>query len=426
MGYIDRASTRRERMRIKVQHNNRELGPYSPAELRLATDAGRVCMMDWCWNHDDFDGVMTVYQVLCEGRLSAQGVTVPLLPEEPRPRRGGSRQAPINGGADPRARSREANEADEAARAELEDRRRRINLELLNSRTKLVEERRLLSLAKEAFFQDRSRLEADLAHMRDDLARAREALGEERKRLADQYKRHSRNVAAFDTLRRKTLTDLGEERQRLKDEWHRVLESERRLQREREDWAAARQAAATASQEDRRQAAEEQKRFLETARRLNAEKAELEERWQSTNEKAEADRKRFDEEQRRHAEEERRLQADRQEFEEYRRRVAAEFDRDRRRIEDERRLLAHSRRDSHPTLPKLKEEPRDEKYFGRILGLQGRVSFEEIKRAYRFAAIRCHPDKLQDMHPELVALATSMFRELNEALEFFKARYERK
>ncbi|OIR14904.1 chaperone protein DnaJ [mine drainage metagenome] len=413
-------------MRLKVQHNNRELGPFSPSELRLATDTGTVCMMDWCWNHDDFDGVMTVYQVLCEGRLSASGTSMPLAREEIRGRRNGTRsgvQAPAAEG--PPARKGDT-EADLAARAELDDRRRRLEQELLNSRMKLADEQRQLAAEKDAFYQDRSRLEADLVHMREDLARAREALGEERKRLADQYKRHSRNVAAFDTLRRKTLTDLGEERQRLKDEWHRVLDSERRLQREREEWDAARQAWSTQSQEERRQAAEEQRRFLETARRMNAEKAELEERWQSTNEKAEADRKRFEEERARLTEQERRLQSDRQEFEKYRRRVGAEFDQERRRLEDERRLLNHGRRETAPAHGRPREEPRDERYYGRLLGLQGRVSFEEIKRAYRFAATRCHPDKLQDMHPELVASATAMFRELNEALEFFKARCERK
>ena len=94
----------------------------------------------------------------------------------------------------------------------------------------------------------------------------------------------------------------------------------------------------------------------------------------------------------------------------------AQLERERRAFEQARQEFEQRQRGSSCT-------PRDERHYGRILGLSGKVTFSEIKRAYHVEAARCHPDRVQMMHPEIIELATRKMREVNEAWEHFRSRY---
>jgi len=433
-------------MRLKVQHNRSEIGPFSIPELQQATDSGRICMMDWCWNQDDYDGIMTVYQVLCEGRVGIADSTAVTTahPSKPIPRPEASPSTTKTGEA-----------ASSAAHAALEDYKRRLDHDLLNARMKLAEDRRSFAKDLEEFYHERSQMEADLAHAREDIVRIRESIAEDRKRLTEHYRRHSRHVESFNEMRRKTLAEIAAERRRLSDELGRVAESESRLNRERESWEKARQAANAEAEEQRRNIVEEQRRLQEATRRLNSEKAGFEERWQGAYEKLEEERRRVTDESRQLLDLERRVRSEKEDFEKRQRRFTEELrkldegtrllDEARRSLEEERRNLEAERREldlerkvferrqagaaRHERTrnsPAVQPPVRDEKYYGRILGLRGKVSFDSIKRAYRAAALRCHPDKVQDLHPEFGSLATDMIREVNEAFDFFKARYAKR
>jgi chromosome segregation ATPase len=432
-------------MSLKVQHNHRESGPYSVEELRQATDSGRICMMDWCWDHKNYDGIMTVYQVLCEGRLGGiQGEQI--TQENPN-------KPAVKQGTEP-AKPRAAGDAvSEAAHAAMEDYKRRLEYDMLNTRMKLAEDRKRFEKEIEYFYHDRSKLEADLAHAREDIARVRESIAEDRKRLTEHYKRHSQHVEAFNAMRRQTLSDLAGERRRLTEELSRVTDSEHRLNREREDWEKARQHANAEAEDQRRRTVEDQRRLQETMQRMNEEKAGFEQRWQSAYEKLDQERKRITEESRQLLELERRTRAEKQELEEQRRRFVEEvktlkegtqlleqerktLEQEKKRLEQERKEVEDDRRSferrqaANNRHERSKPQPavavvKDEKYYGRVLGLRGKVTMESIRRAYRSAAQRCHPDKVQDMHPDFEALATEMIREVNEAFDFFKERYNK-
>lgn len=70
-----------------------------------------------------------------------------------------------------------------------------------------------------------------------------------------------------------------------------------------------------------------------------------------------------------------------------------------------------------------KVEASDLKKYGSVLGLTGKVTKEEIKKAYREKVRKYHPDTLQNMAPEFQDLAKKKTAELNEAYEFMKKKF---
>ncbi len=60
-----------------------------------------------------------------------------------------------------------------------------------------------------------------------------------------------------------------------------------------------------------------------------------------------------------------------------------------------------------------------EKHHARVLGLNGDVSPENIKRLYRQLIAKYHPDKVQHLGQEFQRLAESKTREINEAYDYF-------
>ena len=64
-----------------------------------------------------------------------------------------------------------------------------------------------------------------------------------------------------------------------------------------------------------------------------------------------------------------------------------------------------------------------EKYHASILGLRGRVTFTDIKRAYRQRMTEYHPDKVAALGPKLRDLAEAESKRINAAYEYFCERY---
>jgi DnaJ like chaperone protein len=68
------------------------------------------------------------------------------------------------------------------------------------------------------------------------------------------------------------------------------------------------------------------------------------------------------------------------------------------------------------------EEVAEEKYFA-ILGLAPGSSFSEIKAAYRKLSMQYHPDKVSHLGEEFKKVAEEKMKEINNAYEFLKKKY---
>tara|TARA_B100001250_G_scaffold161788_1_gene138968 strand:- start:718 stop:1083 length:366 start_codon:yes stop_codon:yes gene_type:complete len=71
----------------------------------------------------------------------------------------------------------------------------------------------------------------------------------------------------------------------------------------------------------------------------------------------------------------------------------------------------------------IKERKNSEVYYGKLLGLKGSVSIEDIHKAYRNKIKEYHPDKIATMADELKELALKRTKEINEAYKYFKEKY---
>ena len=67
---------------------------------------------------------------------------------------------------------------------------------------------------------------------------------------------------------------------------------------------------------------------------------------------------------------------------------------------------------------------KDLNYYGRVLGLNGQVTFNDIRRRYRELVAQYHPDKVSHLGPKLKEVAEKEMKEINEAYQFFKQRYQ--
>ena len=65
----------------------------------------------------------------------------------------------------------------------------------------------------------------------------------------------------------------------------------------------------------------------------------------------------------------------------------------------------------------------DEKRMAKILGLSGKVTKDDIHKAYRNKIKEYHPDKIATMADELKELALKRTQEINEAYKHFKDKY---
>jgi hypothetical protein len=66
----------------------------------------------------------------------------------------------------------------------------------------------------------------------------------------------------------------------------------------------------------------------------------------------------------------------------------------------------------------------DEKRFGAVLGLKGKLTKDDIRKAYRTAIAKYHPDKVHGLGIELQELAEKKSKEINQAFEYFSRKYD--
>ncbi|HEX3072347.1 MAG TPA: J domain-containing protein [Ignavibacteriales bacterium] len=74
--------------------------------------------------------------------------------------------------------------------------------------------------------------------------------------------------------------------------------------------------------------------------------------------------------------------------------------------------------------PASATEFEKDKYYGKILGLAGRVTKSQIRRKYLELISKYHPDKVQDLGDELIQLAEHKAKQINEAYEWLKIKHK--
>lgn len=63
-------------------------------------------------------------------------------------------------------------------------------------------------------------------------------------------------------------------------------------------------------------------------------------------------------------------------------------------------------------------------YYGKILGLRGKITKDQIKERYRQLIAKYHPDRVSDLGDELRELAEVKAKEINSAYEYFKTKHK--
>lgn len=76
--------------------------------------------------------------------------------------------------------------------------------------------------------------------------------------------------------------------------------------------------------------------------------------------------------------------------------------------------------------PKSRINCEEAKYYGQVLGLNGKVTFSDIKRKYRELVAQYHPDKVNHLGPKLRKVAEDEIKEINEAFHFFRDQQAKK
>jgi hypothetical protein len=73
--------------------------------------------------------------------------------------------------------------------------------------------------------------------------------------------------------------------------------------------------------------------------------------------------------------------------------------------------------------PSTATEEAKMEYYGKVIGLMGKVSKEQIRSKYIHLVSQYHPDKVQHLGPELRELAESKTKEINAAYDWLKSKY---
>ena len=68
-------------------------------------------------------------------------------------------------------------------------------------------------------------------------------------------------------------------------------------------------------------------------------------------------------------------------------------------------------------------EAEKTRYYGRILGLRGRITAEDIKKSYRQLTAQYHPDKVGHLGEKLQKVAEEQTKQIIEAYEYFQKRF---
>jgi hypothetical protein len=73
--------------------------------------------------------------------------------------------------------------------------------------------------------------------------------------------------------------------------------------------------------------------------------------------------------------------------------------------------------------PSTASEEAKMEYYGKVIGLMGKVSKDQIRSKYINLVSQYHPDKVQHLGPELRELAESKTKEINAAYDWLKSKY---
>ncbi len=90
---------------------------------------------------------------------------------------------------------------------------------------------------------------------------------------------------------------------------------------------------------------------------------------------------------------------------------------------EENFFFGNNNRKSEKDNPELMNEEYKAIYYGKLLGLKGKVTKTEIRKKYLKMISLYHPDKVAGMGKELRELAESKTKEINLAYEWLKNRY---
>ena len=94
-------------------------------------------------------------------------------------------------------------------------------------------------------------------------------------------------------------------------------------------------------------------------------------------------------------------------------------------LEREERAAKAKNQESHGVGGAIPDEEitKDERYFGRVLGLSGRISKADIIDRYKQLIAKYHPDKVHHLGSEFQKIAEQKAKQINEAYEFFRRKY---
>ena len=87
--------------------------------------------------------------------------------------------------------------------------------------------------------------------------------------------------------------------------------------------------------------------------------------------------------------------------------------------ENRRREQDHAQDFQRPKQPTIK----DERYYGKVLGLKGRITKEDVKCSYRELCQQYHPDRVNHLGPKLKEVAEKEMKKINEAYAYFENMY---
>ena len=153
------------------------------------------------------------------------------------------------------------------------------------------------------------------------------------------------------------------------------------------------------------------------------ENAESEDASRSEEEKAkEAERERVREERKQRKQAQKEERARKREEDQARRQRAKENDLRKR---AEQAAKERARKVSEAAEEAIQEEARKvESAHGKALGLQGKLTPDEIKKKYRELMTQYHPDKVRNMGDEIREVAERKAKEINEAYDYFRKKYD--
>lgn len=70
------------------------------------------------------------------------------------------------------------------------------------------------------------------------------------------------------------------------------------------------------------------------------------------------------------------------------------------------------------------ESQSEEQRYASVLGLRGKVTAADVKRAYRELLAKYHPDKVNHLGEEFKCIAEVKTREILEAYDYFRKKYD--